>query len=188
MFRNGYRRTKEVDMEPALWKVGLAGLAAVLIPLLGSVAHAQKTSVVGTGRHLALQAQSKVILGPDQEVIFSRWLSEFNSSVPDELGTAARWEVLHAVYEDLSPGAMYYVGRGVATHPSGDQMFQVFEGKVGQMVKHPDGSWEVSWEGTHRCVGGTGRLEGMKCSGRHKGKASPAGITWEWNRESELRN
>ena len=106
--------------------------------------------------------------GPDHEVIFSRWLSEFNSSVPDELGTAARWEVVHAVYEDLGPGAKYYVGRGVATHPSGDQMFQVFEGNVGEMVKHPDGSWEVNWEGTHRCVGGTGRLEGIKCSGRHK--------------------
>ena len=172
-------------MQQLLQKIGVAGLIVVLVAFSFSFSSsaAEKKKGTGTGKVVAILSQTKMSPGdaPNHEVTLTSRRDVWNSAEPE-------WDnaqVDMVVYEDYTAGAGSYRGHLVATHPGGDKMLQTFEGQAKTIV-HQDGSWKATWGGKHWCTGGTGKLEAIKCSGTHQGTATPAGATYEWNREYEL--
>jgi hypothetical protein len=48
-----------------------------------------------------------------------------------------------------------------------------------------DGSWEMTWEGTSKTNGGTGKFKNIKGSGTVRGKATAQEAFTEWEGEVE---
>lgn len=164
---------------------GLVGILVIpvwfLLSLLqGQDAYAAGKRVSGTGKSVAIRSQVKTIPGdvPNHEITTTMRLDVFTSADPD-------WNnipVSFTSYSDYIAGSGPYWGFNLATHAGGDQTFTAFEGMT-KTVRNPDGSWEANFEGRHWLIGGTGKFRGITGSGTHKGKATPAGITYEWDLE-----
>jgi len=168
------------------WRDGrLFIMVAWLLVLLlqGQEAYAGK-KVSGTGKVVAVRSQTRTVPGdvPNHEITTTTRLDVFASDDPDWNGVPASF----VAYADLIAGTGPHWGYLVVTHPGGDQTYHAYEG-VGKRIVNPDGSWEANLEGRTWLIGGTGRFRGITGSGTYKGKATPAGVTYEWEAEYEVR-
>jgi hypothetical protein len=69
-------------------------------------------------------------------------------------------------------------------HKNGDTDYGPYEGTHKTSVKE-DGSLEVTWEGTWKQSGGTGKFKNIKGGGTYRGKATAQGPLTEWEGEVE---
>ena len=67
---------------------------------------------------------------------------------------------------------------------NGDTDYGPFEGTNKTSVKE-DGSLEMTWEGTWKSNGGTGKFKNIKGGGTYRGKATAQGSFTEWEGEVE---
>ncbi len=160
----------------------VGGLLAFLIQ--SQEAYAEWKKVAGTGKTVAIRSQTRTVPGdvPNHEVTTASRLDVFTSADPDWNSVPASF----IAYADLIAGTGPSWGYILVTHPGGDQTHIAYQGMMQTVVK-PDGSWEATFEGRHWILGGTGKFRGVTGSGTYKGKASPAGMTYEWEAEYEVR-
>jgi hypothetical protein len=110
-----------------------------------------------------------------------------NHSLDEELSTADikyanpdfktrdEWAFVH---RDSIDGTGTETGYYVDTHEDGSRTYGTFKGTVRTVTK-PDGTWEVTTEGTYEYVGGSGKYKNIKGHGKYKGHFSsqnPTGI------------
>ena len=90
------------------------------------------------------------------------------------------------VYEqsDSVAGTGTHRGYYVRLHKNGDIDYGPFEGTHKTTVKE-DGSWETTWEGTFKIIGGTGKFKNDKGSGTYRGKATAQESINEWEGDIE---
>ena len=69
-------------------------------------------------------------------------------------------------------------------HKNGETDYGPYEGTHKTTVKE-DGSWETTWEGTYKVIGGTGKFKNIKGSGTFRGKATAEGFLDELEGEAE---
>jgi hypothetical protein len=70
-------------------------------------------------------------------------------------------------------------------HKNGDTEYGTYEG-THKTTNKEDGSWlETTWEGTWKCIGGTGKFKNAKGSGTYRGKATAEGASTDWEGEIE---
>jgi hypothetical protein len=69
-------------------------------------------------------------------------------------------------------------------HKNGETDYGTYEGMHKTSVK-ADGSWEMTWEGTYKSTGGTGKFKNIKGSGTYRGKATAQEALTEWEGEVE---
>jgi hypothetical protein len=66
----------------------------------------------------------------------------------------------------------------------GDTDYGTFEGTHKTTVKE-DGSSEITWEGTWKATGGTGKFKNVKGGATYRGKVTAEGAFTEWESEVE---
>jgi len=104
---------------------------------------------------------------PNHEVAQELTLAEIKYSNP-EFKTRDEWAYVHT---DSIDGTGRQTGYYVDTHEDGSRTYGTFIGTVKASSK-PDGSWEVTWEGTYQYVGGSGKYKNIKGTGTYKGRMS----------------
>lgn len=151
----------------------LAASLVVLATLVCSVTvHAgEKKEVTNSPRPKALISESKVIPGdvPGHELIQIVRLDELQSSDPNLDGGVATVNV----HMDITAGNGRYYGYAVTRTPSGDLVFDNFEGRITTVMNA--GVAETTFEGTNRLFGGTGKFANLKGTGKYQGKLGPDG-------------
>ncbi len=151
----------------------------LVLVLQSQEAYAGK-KVSGTGKVVTIRSQTRTVPGdvPNHEITTTTRLDVFMSDDPDWNNIPASF----VAYADLIAGTGPDWGYIVVTHPGGDQTFAAYAGMV-KTVVNPDGSREMTFEGRHWVIGGTGKFRGITGSGTYKGKVTPAGVTYEWDLE-----
>lgn len=153
---------------------------AIAIALAPGIARAERIE------HSGVKSNPRVI---------SRNVMPINDPVGREIGTELVLSELHftnspiKVKEEWVYSQFDYVG-GTGPHwgifvdvlESGEQTVGRFEGNT-VMKANPDGSWVMTWEGTHRYTGGTGKFKNVKGGGTYKGKATSTGEYTELTEE-----
>jgi hypothetical protein len=147
----------------------LVAFAAVVCSF--TVFAGEKREVTNSPRAKALISESKVIPGdvPGHELIQVVRLDELQSSDPNIDGGLA---TVH-VHIDITAGNGRYYGYAVTRTPSGDLVFDNFEGRIMTVTKA--GVAETTFEGTNRLFGGTGKFANLKGTGKYQGKIGPDG-------------
>ena len=88
----------------------------------------------------------------------------------------------------LYHGFNYMAGSGpqrgtyIYKHEDGTQTYGSYEGTA-KTVVNADRSWVMTWEGTYRYLGGTGKYKNIKGTGTYKGRASSTEAPREEGRE-----
>ena len=113
-------------------------------------------------------------------VVLAIYRATTTSSDPDIDGTE------FIAYEQADEVAGTGTSRGYYTrlHKNGDIDYGTYEQTHKTTVKE-DGSWETTWEGTYKVIGGTGKFKNDKGSGTFRGKATAEGSLDEFEGESE---
>jgi len=87
------------------------------------------------------------------------------------------------IQTDQTDGTGTHKGYYIMFHQGGEQTYGTFDGRHKTVTK-ADGSWESTWEGTYRYVGGTGKYKNIKGAGTYNGRASPKEPFYEEGRET----
>ena len=153
-------------------KISAASFVALAAVVCSFALHAgERREVTNSPRPKALISESKVIPGdvPGHELIQIVRLDELQSSDPNLDGGVA---TVH-VHIDITAGNGRYYGYAVTRTPSGDLVFDNFEGRISTVIKA--GVPETTFEGTNRLFGGTGQFANLKGTGKYQGKIGPDG-------------
>ncbi len=162
----------------------LAAIAACLLAWLtwGDPAHAQGKKLVGSGKAGAVLSETKMLPGddPKHELTLARRLDVQR----DDLVGDAQVSVL--AISDLVAGNGANRGYRAVTAADGDKTFAGYEGTTKTAMK-AGGPPDVTFEGKWWFIGGTGKFSGLTGSGTYRGQLTPAGVTYEYEGQYEIR-
>jgi len=142
-----------------------------------------KKKITGTNKLVLPISRSVVSLGDDPKhelVVLEISRDTTTSSDPD-------WnETEQIVYSQSDDVAGTGTNRGYyrRLHKNGETDYGPYEGTHKTTIKE-DGSWEMTWEGTWRTNGGTGKFKDFKGGGTYRGKATVQETITEWEGEVE---
>jgi hypothetical protein len=169
-----------MHMENRRWSgiVGLLSFVAAMTFAAAASAEKKDQSYVKDNFRTASKT-STTIGGPNHEVGQELTLSDIKYSsggfrIVDE------WTLNQFDYTD---GSGPHRGYFLDTHEDGSQTYGTYEGAQ-KTVANADGSWESTWEGKYRYVGGTGKYKNIKGAGTYRGKATSREPAREEGRES----
>ena len=178
------------SLHNSIRKVCALVAATLILPSLASLSFsaqaAEKKKTMGTHSNGRVISSTVVPLGPGDDpkhelVVLMIRRDTTTSSDPD-------WnETEQIVYEqsDQVAGTGTHRAYFRRLHKNGDIDYGPFEGMHKTTVKE-DGSWETTWEGTWKTIGGTGKFKNIKGSGTYRGKATAAeGASTEFEGEEE---
>lgn len=94
--------------------------------------------------------------------------------------------VLVVGISETTSGSGPHRGWNTVECPNGDKTFATYEGAT-KVVPNPGGRPDVTWSGTWRYTGGTGRYEGITGDGTYKGRLTAEGPMGDWEGERELK-
>ena len=145
----------------------------------------EKKKIMGTNKQGPPISRTVVPPGPGDDpkhelVVLMIRRDTTTSSDPD-------WnETEQIVYEqsDQVEGTGTHRGYFRRLHKNGDTDYGPFEGMNKTSVKE-DGSWEMTWEGTWKSNGGTGKFKNIKGGGTYRGKATAQEAFTEFEGEVE---
>jgi hypothetical protein len=136
---------------------------------------AEKKKIMGTIKQGPVISRTVVPLGPGDDpkhelVVLNIHRDTQTSSDPDLNETESM------VYEQIDQVAGTGTAKGyrVTLHKNGETDYGSYEGTHITTVKE-DGSWETTWEGTWKSLGGTGKFKNIKGGGTYRGKATAQG-------------
>jgi hypothetical protein len=163
---------------------GVVGVIAafVVVSLSFSAQAGEKKKLTGINKIGPHISRTVVYPGddPKHELVMFVRRDTTTSSDPD-------WnETEQIVYQQADSVAGTGTARGysIRLFKNGDTDYSSFEGKHKTTVKE-DGSWETTWEGTYKVLGGTGKFKNIKGSGTYRGKATAEGASTEFEGEVE---
>ena len=159
--------------------IAIIAAAALSIANL-SVAAAERKEQTYVKDNFTTGYKTSVMVGdvPNHEVGQELTLSEIKYSNP---GFKAKGEWVYNQF-DYTDGSGPHRGTFIDTHEDGTQTYGTYEGSQ-KTVVNSDGSWEATWEGKYRYVGGTGKHKNIKGTGTYKGRASTKDSAREEGRE-----
>jgi hypothetical protein len=166
-----------------LRKLSATLIAAVMLTSVGLVANAaekKQQSYVKSNYRTAYKTATPIGDVPNHEIAQEVSIADIKYSDPS-FKTRDEWAYAHT---DSVDGNGTQTGYYIDTHEDGSRTYGTFKGAISSRSK-PDGSWEVSWEGTYWYVGGSGKYTNVKGQGTYKGGASssnPGG--WETGQET----
>ncbi len=162
----------------------LAVIATCLLAWLSSSdpAHAQSKKVVGSGKALAVLAETKMLPGddPKHEVTVVRRLDVQRD---DALGEA---QVSVVSISDYIAGNGPHRGYRTATTVNSDKVFTAYEGTT-KTTPQAGGPPEVAFSGKYWYVGGTGQWKSIAGGGTYRGRLTPEGVVYQYEGEYELK-
>jgi hypothetical protein len=166
---------------------GVVGVIAafVVVSLSFSAQAAEKKKVMGTNKHGPLISRTVVPPAPGDDpkhelvaLIIRR--DTTTSSDPDWNETE---QIIYSQSDSVA-GTGPHRGYSIRLFKNGDTDYSSFEGMTKTTVKE-DGSWEATWEGTYKVIGGTGKFKNIKGGGTYRGKATAQGASTEFEGEVE---
>jgi hypothetical protein len=162
---------EEIPMTKLFAKIGLAHFVVLLTALSLSAipAAAEKREQTYTKTNFRTASKSVIPIGDGHELIQEVVVADIKYSNPD-FKIKDEWTYNH---NDLVNGSGPTKGFYVDTHEDGSQTYGDYVGTL-KVVTKSDGSWEASWEGMYKYLGGTGKFKNIKGSGTYKGSMSSA--------------
>jgi len=154
----------------SLLKTSTLALATALLLCVSALAGAadkKQQSYVKTNYRTAYKTAIPIGDVPNHEVAQEVSIADMKYSNPD-FKVRDEWAYIQT---DSVDGTGTQSGYFVDTHEDGSHTYGAFKGTVKTNSK-PDGSWEVTWEGTYWYVGGSGKYRNIKGSGIYKGRMS----------------
>lgn len=158
-----------------------AMLSLVCFAMFATEAAAEKKEQTYVKENFRTASKSSVMIGgvSNHEVGQELVVSDIKYSNP-AFQTRDEWTLNQFDYKD---GSGPHRGTYIDTHQDGSHTYGTYEGSQ-KTVVNADGSWESTWEGKYRYVGGTGKFKNIKGSGTYKGKASSKDSPREEGRET----
>ena len=148
-------------------------LMLALAPVFCLSAQAGETKTVTFSKSESSTVLSKSVLipgdRPDHEL--SQRVQVNYSTQSSDPEFSVKEERVYMQMDSMPEGG---ANRGVINylHENGDQTFYTFEGGY-KITKMEDGTIEVTYQGDVQVVGGTGKFENIKGSGKIQGKFTP---------------
>jgi hypothetical protein len=145
-------------------------------------AHAEGKKITGSGKATALLSETKILPGDDPNHAIT-FLRRLDTDMSDQFGNGQA-SVVNVADEVAGTGP--HRGYRSVTVLGGDQSFAAYEG-VTKTVAKSGGPPEVTFQGKWWYTGGTGRFTGIKGGGTYTGQLTPAGLSYEYHGEYELK-
>jgi len=166
------------------WSARLLLIASGVLLSVVQPSDAQTGRFTATGKVVTLLAETKMQPGdkPGHELTMARRMDTISYSDP----TFSSGQAIVASVSDYTAGSGAHRGYFAITHPVGDRTFSSYEGMTKATPK-PAGPAEVTFEGTWRYTGGTGKFEGITGGGTYKGGLTPAGVAYEFEGQYTLK-
>jgi hypothetical protein len=164
--------------------ITLAGVATCLIVALSwtAPAYAEVKTLRGGGKIVTVLSETKMLPGDDakHEVIMARRIDVQK----DELVGDAQVSVVNV--SDVIAGTGTNRGYRTVTTTGGDKAFVSYEGTVNTVMK-AGGPPDVTFLGTWRFLGGTGKFSGLTGNGTYRGQLLAAGIAYDYEGQYEIK-
>jgi hypothetical protein len=161
----------------------LVVITVVALFVLTPPANARSKHCKGNAKLVSIPSETTLNLddAPDHKMRLRAYVYEHSCNC-EELGEFRQYS--HA-YQDILGGNGRSTGYYTSVLKGGDKLFGKFSGKSKTEMKK-DGSWEMVFSGEWENTGGTGKSEKVKGKGTYSGKASPAGVSYEWEGDFEF--
>lgn len=151
----------------------LRSFAMVIVFAVGALAltvnaaEKREYNYVRTGDRTAHKTVISIDDVPNHELTQEMGIS--NLKYPDSnLGESEQWTY---ATNDLIKGSGVHDGYFIETFTDGSKRYGDYEGTT-KTITRVDGSWESTWQGTYKYLGGSGRFKGIKGAGTYKGRVS----------------
>jgi hypothetical protein len=132
-----------------------------------SLASAQEKEQTCLKTNMVTASKTTLQIGEGHELTQEVSIGDMKFSNPD-FGSAREWAY---VQTDSIGGSGKLSAYFVDYYDDGSQTYGRAEG-TNKTTTNSDGSWEASWQGTYRYLGGTGKFKDIKGEGTFKGSAS----------------
>jgi hypothetical protein len=163
--------TKEMMMRRLFSNIGWAGMAVLFTAMsLSAVpAAAEKREQTYVKKNFRTASKSVIPVADGRELVHEVTVADIQYSNPD-FKVLEEW---NHTQSNLLNGSGTHSGFFADTHVDGSRTFGEFVGKVKSLTKS-DGAWELTYEGTYKYLGGTGKFKNIKGGGTYKGVFSSA--------------
>jgi hypothetical protein len=167
-------------MNPIVKRLTLASCFACLSALtaLDAAAERRDQTYVKSNYRTAAKSTIPIAEPPNHEVANELGISAMKYSSPD-FKVTEEWNFNLSRGVD---GTGQHQGQWVDFHSGGEQTYGSFEGTY-KTTANADGSWETTWQGTYKYLGGTGKYKNIKGGGNYKGRISSSAPFHEEGRE-----
>jgi hypothetical protein len=162
--------------------VAIATVAAFMVL---PIANAETKKCQGDAKQVGYPFQTTLNLDdvPQHVIQLTHNVHDHTSTCP-EIGD---FRQLVYEYSDSVAGSGTGTGYWTDVTKAGDKFF----GKHGYTFKtdiKADGSWEMTFSGEWEATGGMGKFEGIKGKGTMAGKATPEGMSYNWEGSFDFPN
>jgi hypothetical protein len=153
-------------MSASLKHAAVLSMVVVFTMAVSSIADAaEKIEQTCVKTNVVTAYTTTVQIGEGHELTQTLEIGDFKCST---FKTTSEWAFVQIDSIDGSGKIHAYF---VDYHEDGSQTYGIGEG-TNKVTAEPDGSWQATWEGTYKYLGGTGKYQNIKGGGTFKGQAS----------------